>query len=274
MADLNQFPVPLYDPLHPYHWEYDNLPLQTLIRRDEIINDEIERASQILRDTAGNQGTLANRLNQSIAEDGSLKSSAIDSALHNIAEHVDGSKELTADEIDDLASLGYIVSNPVPFVRMTEAERDKLSLIASEATNLSIEVETPSTTVLFEDGTATLTGSSSVTWSVDSGKIQAILSFPLDAAHRHYYGLAPVTDDYENYKVTSVSTPYIEDSLRVYINGVRINSDTEIYVPGNLVDNVWTLNKFTPDATGGTFVLSNAITEDDDIRVDFDILLD
>jgi hypothetical protein len=273
VPQLELYPVPLYNPLHPNHWEYDNLPLQSLIDRDEAINGELENNSSILRDAIGTQGTLANRLNQSINEDGSLKATAIDEALHNIAEHEDGSKELTSDEIDDIEVLGYVVSNPVPYVRMLEAERDKLALIASEATNLSIEVETPSNVVLFEDGVVTFAPSDSVTWQISSGKIKANLGFPLEAAHRHYYDMEPVTSDYIEFTVNSISTAFIEGSLRVYINGVRLSSEVDIYVPGNLVSDSWVLISFTPSPEDGSFTLSTEITEDDIIRIDFDVAL-
>lgn len=273
MPELEKYPVPLYNPLHPYHWEYDNLPLEALKLRDEVINGQVDYNSGILMDAAGNQGTLANRLNQSMNENGSLKDDAIDEALHNIAEHTDGSKNLTSDELDDLEALGYVVSNPVPFVRMLNAERAKLALIADEAKNMTIQVETPSNIVLYEEGPITLRQSDTISWSVTGNEVKANLGFPTEAAHRHYYDLEPVTDDYQSFKVTSVSTPYMEDSLRVYINGVRISSSAQVYVPGSDISDAWTLNSFTPDHEAGTFDLSVAINASDIIRIDFDIAL-
>lgn len=273
MPELEKYPVPLYNPLHPYHWEYDNLPLEALKLRDEVINGQVDINSGILMDAAGNQGTVANRLNQSMNEDGSLMDTAIDEALHNIAEHEDGSKTLTTEELDDLNELGYVVSNPVPFVRMLNAERAKLALIADEATNMTIQVETPSNIVLYEEGPLTLAESESISWSVSGNEIKANMNFPAEAAHRHYYDLEPVTEDYLTFQVTSVSTPYLEDSLRVYINGVRLSSSGEVYVPGADISDTWTLNSFTPDHEAGTFELSAAITAADIIRIDFDIAL-
>ena len=49
MPDLNQLPVPEYQPGQPYHWSYDNLPLKTLAERDEIINFEVDNHGNILR---------------------------------------------------------------------------------------------------------------------------------------------------------------------------------------------------------------------------------
>lgn len=274
MAELEKYPVPLYDPNHPYFWTYDNLPLETLKIRDEVINGEVENIAATIRDANGTQGTVANRLNQSINPDGSLKDEAIDEALHSIAEHLDASKELTTEELETIESLGYVVSNPVAYVRMLEVERAKLSLIADEATNMTIQVETPSNTVLFEQGPISFAFSDSVTWEVSSGNVvKANLSFPIEAAHRHYYDLEPVTTDYQTYKVTSVSTPYIEGTLRVFINGVRLSEGADIYIPGNLISDSWTLNSFTADPTAGTFELGEAITEEDIIRIDFDIAL-
>lgn len=274
MPELEKYPVPLYDPLHPYHWEYDNLPLQALKLRDEVINGQVDYNSGILMDAAGNQGSVANRLNQSINADGSLKSSAIDEELHNVAAHTDGSKIMTAGEIAAYATLGYVVSNPVPFVRMLSSERDKLSLIADEATSLAIQVQTPSTTILFNHGSIRLIPSTTVQWNVTAGnEIQANMAFPAEAAHRHYYDLEPVTTDHKNYTTTSVSTPYMDGTLRVFINGVRISESANVYVPGDVVSDPWMLNSFAPDDAGGSFVLTNAITVADTIRIDFDIAL-
>ena len=90
MPEINLISVPLYDPMHPYHWEYDNLPLRVLMQREELINAAVDINSQIIRDAAGDQGTVANRLNQSMEENGNLKTIAIDEALHNIGWHEDG----------------------------------------------------------------------------------------------------------------------------------------------------------------------------------------
>lgn len=274
MADLEKFPVPLYNPLHPYHWEYDNLPLKVLMDRDEAINNQLEYVSGIVRDANGTQGTLSNRLDQSIDADGSLKDAAVDDVDHNVANHRDGSRTLDSDEIESIESLGYTVTNPVPFVRMLEAERDKLALIASEATNMTVHVETPSNVVMFTQGPIVLVSSLTATWEVAAeNEVKLNLAFPVEAAHRHYFDLEPVTSDYQNYEVTSVATPFMEDSLRVYINGIRLSASAEIYVPGALVTDTWTLNSYTPDHEAGTFELENAVTEDDIVRIDFDVAL-
>lgn len=282
MPDLSKLPVPKYDPLHPYHWEYDNIPIDTLALRDELINGELEQHAKILRDSCGNQGTLDNRLNQSINEDGSLKSSAIDEAAHNIAEHSDGEKTVDITELDyynDTLNYSDVV-NPVPFVRMLEAERDKLAHISPLATNITFEVETPSNVVVIEQGPIALGASAGIQWDITAAvppstavTLTPVLTIPIEFAHRHYYDLEPITTDYLSFKVTSVNTPYIDGSLRVYINGVKLTTGYEIYVPGNLITDEWSLQSFTADPEGGTFELYAAITSDDIIRIDFDVAL-
>jgi hypothetical protein len=282
MPDLSQLPVPLYDADQPYHWEYDNLPLQTLANRDLLINFEVDRCANILRDTAGTQGTLANRLNQSIDEDGNLIDNAVNQSGHNIAEHVDGTKVVSSIELADYISLGFPdLSNPVSFVRMLSSERDKLALIANEATNLTISFETISNIVLFEENVVDFVASESIQWEVEApNKIKAVLSISTEFAHRHYYNETPVmlpTNDsspvlYKLFKVTSTSTPYIENSLRVCINGIELNPNFDVYYPSNPVS-TWSLNSFTPDATNGLFTLSSPITDEDIIQIHFDIAL-
>lgn len=253
--------IELIDPVYfapndPYHWEIDNVPLKNIIQRQNLINLALDNALGQMRDAIGTQGSVANRLNQSLNADGSLKTVAIDDALHSIEEH---------EDTDD-------------FVRMTKPQSDKLNLIANEATNLEFHVSSDGSAFLtFEEGILKLMPSDTVTPRIDApNELRFDLAFPASAAHRHFYGqtpvhVAPLDPDYMNYKVTSVSTPYVDESLRIYINGVRIFEDDDIYVPGNLVDDPWTLISFTSDATNGTFALSVAISDEDIIKVDFDI---
>lgn len=279
MPDLSQLPVPQYSADQPYHWEYDNLPLKTLADRDLLINHEVDVHATILRETAGTQGTLANRLNQSIDEDGNLIQSAVDQANHNIAEHSDGTKVVSSPELSDYVALGFpSLTNPVSFVRMLSSERDKLAQIANESTNLMMSFETISNIVLFEEGTVEFAPSESITWEVEApNKVKAVLSVSTEFAHRHYYDLTPImipTNDltpvlYKLFKVTSIATPYIEDSLRVYINGIRLNRNQSVYYPSNPIS-TWRLNSFTADFANGLFTLSNPITDLDIIQIDFD----
>lgn len=275
MPDLNGLPVPQFNASQPYHWEYDNLPLQTLADRDNLINAVVDTHQEILRNSAGTVGTLSARLDQSIQDDGNLITSSVDDSLHNIAKHTDGSMTVSGSQLTSYQSLGYVaVSNPVPFVRMLEAERDKLSLVADEATKLLVDVNTPSLVYTFGDGgidTLVLAESSSIGWTFEGpNSVKPEIKFSINFAHRHYYDLEPVTSDYVNYQVNGVATPFMEDSLRVYINGVRLSSEYNVYVPNSTVS-TWTANKFTPSHSTGTFTLANAIDSADIIRIDFDI---
>ena len=282
MPDLSQLPVPLYTADQPYHWEYDNLPLQTLSQRDDLINGQVDILSDIVNESAGTQGDLSNRLAQCMDENGDLLPAAIDLALHNIGEHTDASVTVDDTDLANYVALGFPeLVNPVPFVRMLQAERSKLALMANEATNLTINVETISNIVAFDAGAVELAQSSSIQWEIQApNKIMPVLSISTDFAHRHYYDMTPVmvpTSDsipvlYKLYNVTSIATPYIEDSLRVYINGIRISSQFDVYYPSNPVS-TWQLNTFTEDYANGAFTLANPITDADIIQIDFDISL-
>lgn len=249
-----------YDGLWPYHSQYDNLPLKYINARTDLINAAVDNIEDILDDAKGTAGSLSNRLNQSIDEDGSLLSVAVDDALHNIGYHEDGSYE------------------GISYVRMTADERTKLDNISDGATALAVEFETISGTYLFNDATLSFEDSPTITWLLnDVNTITANFAFPADAAHRHYYDLVPVhanlmTPDYTNYKSTSLSTVYVEGTLRVYINGIRLSENSNIYVykatDGPTGD--WFATTFTSDASSGTFTLSRAIDSSDVITIDFD----
>lgn len=255
MPRIELIPEVYYQPNDPIHWEYDNLPLKNIIRRQNLINLSLDDVLEQMRDAIGTQGSVANRLNQSINADGSLKTAAIDEALHSIEEHTDGTT----------------------YVRMTKEQSDKLDLIADEATDVVLQVNSDgSNLITFDSGTVILEISDSVTPSVTApNRVKFNLAFPVAAAHQHYYGLTPVhadliTPDYTNYKVNAGASAFVEGSLRVFVNGVRIFETDDVYVPGALVDDPWTLMSFTPDHDNGLFALSAAITSDDIIRIDFD----
>jgi hypothetical protein len=275
VPDLNKLPVPHYAGNQPYHWEYDNVPLDQLALRDQIISNEVDVQGRVLQDAIGTQGTLANRLNQSINPDGTLKESAVDQTMHNVAEHTDGSRTVDQSELAYYTStLGYAsVSNPVPFVRMLQHERDKLALIADEATNMPIQVETPSNIVLFEQGPVHFAPSDSIQWQVVApNQVKAVLGVSIEFAHIHYYDIEPITSDYLNFKVTTTNTPYIDGSLRVYVNGVRLSSEVAVYAPSNPIG-TWTLRQFTPSPMTGTFTLNTPLAPTDLILIDFDVAL-
>lgn len=257
MPQIDLVPVPLYQALQPYHVDYDNLPLKALISRMQLINSAVDINADILRNSVGTQGTLDNRLNQSLGADGSLKKQAIDDANHSIGAHEDG------------------LFGGIDYVRMLLAERQKLSLIADSATNIVMEFQTPSNITTFGDGPVEFIPSTGITWSTSPpNKVQANLTFPVNAAHKHYYNIVPQYDGLPDFKHYKTGYPnFIAGSLRVAINGVRIFDDDEVYVPGALVSSPWTLNKFSGDESTGQFVLDAAITAQDVIRVDFDVSL-
>tara|TARA_Y100000034_G_scaffold38278_3_gene47051 strand:- start:6797 stop:7582 length:786 start_codon:yes stop_codon:yes gene_type:complete len=257
MPRIQLVDVPLHDPLDPYHFRFDNMPLQALITRQEIINDAVDINKQIMTESIGTQGTLANRLAQSIADNGDLKTAAVDDAQHSIENHTDNSS----------------------FVRMTKSERDKLALVDDEANELTLRIEfddaISSDDIAFNTGEVIIEDTSTVKWEVAApNKLRANLGFPIAAAHQHFYDLKPVhqntvSPDFKNYKVTTVSTAFVDGALRIYINGTRISEFEDVYVPDAITD-TQSLIKFTPSASAGTFVLSKAITDDDVIRIDFD----
>jgi hypothetical protein len=154
-------------------------------------------------------------------------------------------------------------------------ERSKLDLIADEATSFKLKVETISTTVYFDDDEVELIPSDTVSWELESpNKLKAHISFPTSSAHRHFYGASPenansVSPDYQNFKINSLSTPFLEDTLRIYINGIRLSEGNEIYVP-NYNNTESNLIGYTSDYTAGTFELTQAINELDLIVIDYD----
>ena len=256
MPRIELIPDVYYQPQDPYHWEVDNLPLKNIIQRQNLINLSVDNVLEQIRDAIGTQGSMANRLNQSINADGTLKTSAINNAMHSIEDH---------EDTDD-------------FVRMTKVQSDKLDTIAEDATNLSIQVDTDgSSSVLFDAGVVEIQASSSITPIVVAPNVLKFnLGFPVEAAHQHFYGATPVSvnlmdPDYINYTVDSAPSPFVDGSLRIYVNGLRIFEDVDVYAPGPLADDAWTLLSYTSDAINGAFVLSSAISEDDVIRIDYDI---
>ena len=122
MPDINIISVPSYQPLQPYYYQVDNLPINALVQRDEIINSAVDTNTAILESAIGNTGTLAARLDQSLEQNGNLKSSKINEALHNIGAHEDGMYDGT------------------DYVRMELSEREKLALEALDHVGLANRV--------------------------------------------------------------------------------------------------------------------------------------
>lgn len=248
--------IPIYDPNSVYNHVVDSYPITVANDVITAINNQVDNNTSDISASIGNQGSLANRLNQSLEEDGGLKSEAVDNCLHLISEHTDGN--------------GY--------VRMELTERAKLSFISEEATAIKIKINTISGIIPFVDETLNIEPSDTIVWQYDASvqKISANVSFPSTSVHRHYYGLVPVTEDYVSFLVTSTATAYIEGSLRVYVNGVRLNQDHEVdvVIDGETVGLFFLEGDATDGVvSGGDFILNEEIAEDTSIVVDFDILL-
>jgi hypothetical protein len=246
--------------LTPYHHLADQAPIDALITRIDLVNSQVDNDANTLLNSMGTAGSLANRLAQSINDDGSLKTVALDNALHSIAEHMDAA--------------GY--------VRMTANERAKLSLIADGATNFGVQFNTISGIISFDQGILDIQPSDTVTWRYLNGSIYADNAFPSSVRHIHYYDVSPVpvnliTPDYINYYTTSIATPYQEGSLRVYLNGIRISQNAPIDIIINDVPTAMTFSEDTNSIAGGMitsglFTLSSAINADIIIFTDFDVL--
>lgn len=257
-----------YQPLDPYHHVIDNGPILDIKTNLELINNVLDTTSSLLTDALGTQPTLKARLSVSLNDDGTLKSSAVDAALHSIEEH---------EDTDD-------------YVRMTSAERDKLDDIASGATDVELTFDEEGVT--YDSGTVVFNDSDSVLWRVESEGVYADVAFPLTARHRHYYDIKPIpldpeNPDYQNYTSTSVPTAYAEGSLRVYVNGVRISKlDADANPPDDVKfprassgSATWVSLYYEEDTatdgivTSGEFSLSTAILSTDRITIDFDVVL-
>jgi len=120
MPDIDLIPIPSYQPLQPYYWTYDNMPLEAINQREQLINNAVDANTETLRASIGSTGSLNVRLDQSLLPNGDLRVAKINEALHNIGAHEDGSYD------------------GVDYVRMTLSEREKLALVASEAKNITI----------------------------------------------------------------------------------------------------------------------------------------
>lgn len=277
MPEINNILPVLYEANQPYHHYYDNLPLKNILARIGMVNLQVDAHSDILRGAGGSTGSLKSRLDVSIEDSGLLKTEAVDDALHNIENHTDSDS----------------------FVRMTSEERTKLSKIGLQANKFQIEIEDNVPTIgnyitipPDEDQTSSspaqpakliLRSSNTIFFNFISPNILQIHStFPTDLAHRHRYDLKPAYDNpsepsYIHFKTTSLSTPFKEGSLRVYVNGVRItDSPTEtVHVldlsnsSGNWVETFIE----SQDFENGTFSLNRELSVNDVVRIDFDEII-
>lgn len=293
MPNLNNLGVPRYESGHPYHYTFDNAPLEVLEQRDVLINDQVDAQGLILQDSAGNMGTLTNRLFQFVDEDGNLKTTAMDDAEHSIAAHTDGDG----------------------FVRMTDAERAKLTTIDSNANEVTFTFEGLDETdtevsVTVDSGEITFASSSDVQLRIASGPIISaeILNYP--RAHIHFYEIVPTIDtlDDRRYNINfgdlleesdpldgTLQNKFKPESVAVYVNGIRLNQTTAIFHPSvnsvtltptdddysipaeTVIVKDWILNKFTVLETEDEFeqpafavVLDQALNTGDVIFLDFE----
>jgi hypothetical protein len=255
MPNIDLIPDVYYDPNHPYHYQFDNLPLKNIVIRQEIINSAVDVATAMILAAKGSTVSLAARLNVALEQDGTISSDTIDDSLHNIGAHTDG-------EYDG-----------VEYVRMKQDERDKLENIADSAKNISIQIEDD----VLSDGPVTFETSDTIEVElVSPSTIKLHTTFSTDALRVKYYNLTPVSQDlvpdYQNYFVNNLETAYAEGSLRVYVNGFRLSEDADVlvYLMAEGPTGTWIELSYTPDAEAGAFALSAPIGEDDIIRIDFD----
>jgi hypothetical protein len=285
MADSNNLNdidgVPLYKSSDPYHFDFDNKPIKSLAQRDKILMGFINRNTKTLKDAAGNLGDLSTRLNQSIDPLGNLKLSAIDEANHNIANHTDGRKEITDEELAYYTGLGYSITKNPKFIRIVQEERDKLSRIESEANNIKLSVKQDNEDYIFNNGIVKVENSDTIECILTSdNSIKFNSKFPVEVAHRHYYGVEPISSDYKNYSINGISS-FQKDSLRVYVNGFRVevcssdcaNRSFSRYPTFHTGSPVWVSLYFSEDSDSASFSLSTAINSTDQIFVDYDVKL-
>lgn len=240
MPNLDGSPITKYQPNHPYHHYFDNLPINDIEKQIFLVNAQVDINQTAIEGALGSTGSLASRLNKSLEDDGALKSTAIDTAAHKISSHADEGG----------------------FVKMTDAERAKLSLIENNSNNLSIQIEVSPTPLTWPDVSDTLTvsNSDSITWRYDSGNIYADTTFAVSLITNPSYDITPVSVSSTLYKTSSSNTEYKSGTLRVYINGLRIPKSG-------------TIESFSYTETNpatGQFTLNQALSLGDVIRIDFD----
>jgi hypothetical protein len=282
-ANLNEIDgVPLYKPSDPYHYDFDNKPIKSLVERDKILLGLITRNTKVLKDSAGDLGELPIRIDQSIDSLGNLKTESIDVADHNIANHVDGRREITEDEISYYESLGYSIPNNPKFVRILQEERDKLSQIESQANSLKISVEQQDGDYYtFENGIVKLQNTDTIECEVTcDNSIKFHSKFPVDVAHQHYYGVEPVSDNNQDYKIHGIPK-FKKYTLRVFVNGFRIQlceqdcenrtfSSYPTFYSGSVM---WKSLFFEENGDNASFSLSEPLNDTDQILVDYDVQL-
>ena len=284
MPEINKIPEVLYNGNQPYHVHYDNLPLKNILARIDLVNSQVDINSDILRGCSGTMGNLSTRLSVSIKDDGHLKTSSVDSANHSIGAHSDG------------PYLDLETNSVISYVRMRKDERDKLNLIASEATNFRVEIEDSITSmsaisqipsiIPFSEGTLRFNSSDTIFFDFEAPSvIKAHSVFPKAAAHKNIHGVIPEENNptSPDHKTFNVQIPFLEDTLRVYINGFRINFGAEnavrVLIGSNPALTASWKSFYIEDITpaSGIFKLNTAISYDTNLNrtdvliADFDV---
>lgn len=260
MPQINSIPEVLYHPNQPYHHLYDNLPLKNILTRIGMVNIQVDTNADILRGAAGSLGSLNDRLDVSLQDNGHIKTSAVDSALHSIESHTDGDN----------------------YVRMTTEERNKLDFVLEGSNRCQIEIENLDNSTIkyppdLESGTLRLVKSPSIFFEFRAPDELAIHSnLPPDIAHRHHYDVTPAYDNpsnpsFQHYKTTSLNTPFMDGTLRVYVNGSRLTDEAVKVLNYGSSSTSWSSTYISAqDAETGTFSLNRVLSVDDVVRIDFD----
>ena len=248
-----------YSALDPYYYQVDNRPLATMFSKLQLVNSATDANIAELLSAAGDAGTLTARLAVSLDSTGNFSSAAIDATMHSIAAHTD------ADG----------------FVRMTEDERTKLASTAVDANFIQFHFTTISTSpfsdVTFDNGTVNIEPSSTVKWVVEGTVgdqiVKAEMNLPPELTHIHIYDDIPEHYDvyYPDWKTFRVPRTFLDTTLRVYINGIKLSESSNVYVPQYGGIGTWRIISFTYDVDTLIFTLSQSITASDILRIDFDI---
>jgi hypothetical protein len=285
MPNINSITIPTYLPNQPYYWTYDNLPIDAIKQRETIINSAVDNNTDVLKNAAGDAGTVGTRINQSLDSNGHLLENAINQANHKISSHADDSATVDSTTLSEYQILFPTLTNPVSFVKMLEVERSKLSTISEDANFLQLNVETASNIAQLTDTQVLFQSSDTISWKLvgspgidDQVYLSAQLKSSLSNPHQHYYEITPVnalvastSPDYNRVYTTGMT--FSSNSLKVYINGTRIFSNAVIFYPTRSSTPEFNQNSFTVNSSNNGFSLLNAITSDDIIRVDFDVAL-
>lgn len=273
MPNIDLIPEVLYRAMDPYHYRVDNLPLKNILTRQQLMNFVINSNEHEIQLSSGNTGGLHLRLNRSLNENGTLKANEIDDSLHSIGAHQDGI-------FDDGTGEQF-------YVRMTKSERDKLSLVSEQANKVTIKIQEPSNNIETYGSEIILKSTDTVSVTRNNQNIEIRTNFSKSLIKRNFYEVKPLqstSGDYQNWMISNPSTPFVEGSLKVYIEGIRVPrkltltqgdsvyEERGVYVPppGSDKSLNWIFLSFTADPQNGTFSFNQPINENHNILIDFD----